>query len=127
METLHLRMERHCANALALAEWLQKHPKVEWVSYAGLPGDRYHALAQRYLGGKGGAVFPFGLKGGYDAGVRLVSAAKLFSHVANMGDTRSLILHPSSTTHRQLPLDEQQLAGAGPHVARPSPGEGKRR
>src|SRR3546814_6026599 len=79
METLHLRMERHCANALALAEWLQKHPKVEWVSYAGLPGDRYHALAQRYLGGKGGAVFTFGLKGGYDAGVRLVSAVKLRS------------------------------------------------
>src|SRR3546814_8890042 len=68
METLHLRMERHCANALALAEWLQKHPKVEWVSYAGLPCDRYHALAQRSLGGKGGAVFTFGLKGGYAAG-----------------------------------------------------------
>nr|WP_286207833.1 O-acetylhomoserine aminocarboxypropyltransferase [Hephaestia sp. MAHUQ-44] len=122
METLHLRMERHCANALALAEWLQKHPKVEWVSYAGLPGDRYHALAERYLGGKGGAVFTFGLKGGYDAGVRLVSAVKLFSHVANMGDTRSLIIHPSSTTHRQLSLDEQELAGAGPKVVRVSVG-----
>ncbi|RIA37212.1 O-acetylhomoserine sulfhydrylase [Hephaestia caeni] len=122
METLHLRVERHCANALALAEWLQKHPKVEWVSYAGLPGDRYHALAGKYLGGKGGAVFTFGLKGGYDAGVRLVSAVKLFSHVANMGDTRSLIIHPSSTTHRQLSLDEQELAGAGPKVVRVSVG-----
>src|SRR3546814_12291060 len=107
-------MERHCANALALAEWLQKHPKVEWVSYAGLPGDRYHALAQRYLGGKGGAVFTFGLKGGYDAGVRLVSAVKLFSHVAHMGDTRSLIIHPSSPTHRHLSLAEQDLPGPAP-------------
>ena len=122
METLPLRMERHCANALALAEWLQKHPKVEWVSYAGLPSDPYHALAQRYLGGRGGAVFTFGLKGGYDAGVRLVSAVKLFSHVANMGDTRSLIIHPSSTTHRQLSLAEQELAGAGPKVVRVSVG-----
>jgi O-acetylhomoserine (thiol)-lyase len=122
METLALRMERHCANALALAEWLQKHPKIEWVSYAGLPGDRYHALAQRYLGGKGGAVFTFGLKGGYDAGVRLVSAVKMFSHVANMGDTRSLIIHPSSTTHRQLSLEEQERAGAGPKVVRVSVG-----
>src|SRR3546814_13268557 len=100
-------MERHCANALALAEWLQKHPKVEWVSYAGLPGDRYHALAQRYLGGKGGAVFTFGLKGGYDAGVRLVSAVKLFSHVANMGDTSALIIHPSSTKIGRAPWRER--------------------
>ncbi|MBV8238816.1 MAG: aminotransferase class V-fold PLP-dependent enzyme, partial [Sphingomonas sp.] len=79
METLALRMERHCDNALKLAEWLQNHPKIAWVSYAGLPGDRYHALAQRYLGGKGGAVFTFGLKGGYDAGIALVSRVKLFS------------------------------------------------
>src|SRR3546814_18588833 len=106
-------MERHCANALALAEWLQKHPKVEWVSYAGLPGDRYHALAQRYLVGKGGAVFTFGLKGGYDAGVRLVSAVKLFSHVANMGDPPSLIIHPRSTPHRQFSTADPQLAGSG--------------
>jgi O-acetylhomoserine (thiol)-lyase len=122
IETLALRMERHCANALALASWLQNHPKVSWVSYAGLPGDSYHALAQRYLGGKGGAVFTFGLKGGYDAGVKLVSAVKLFSHLANIGDTRSLIIHPSSTTHRQLSAEGQVAAGAGPDVVRVSVG-----
>lgn len=122
METLHLRMERHCANALALAQWLKAHPKVEWVSYAGLPEDPYHALAQRYMGGKGGAVFTFGLKGGYDAGVKLVSNVKLFSHLANMGDTRSLIIHPSSTTHRQLAVADQEAAGAGPSVVRVSVG-----
>jgi O-acetylhomoserine (thiol)-lyase len=122
METLHLRMERHCENALALAIWLQKHPKIDWVSYAGLPGDKYNALAQQYLGGKGGAVFTFGLKGGYDAGVKLVSAVELFSHLANIGDTRSLIIHPSSTTHRQLDAAEQVAAGAGPDVVRVSVG-----
>jgi len=122
METLSLRMERHCSNTRALAQWLQAHPKVDWVSYAGLPGDKYHALAQRYLGGQGGAVFTFGLKGGYQAGVKLVSAVKLFSHLANIGDTRSLIIHPSSTTHRQLEEAEQVEAGAGPDVVRVSVG-----
>jgi O-acetylhomoserine (thiol)-lyase len=122
METLSLRMERHCSNALALATWLQKHPKIAWVSYAGLPGDAYHGLAQKYLGGKGGAVFTFGLKGGYEAGIKLVSAVKLFSHLANIGDTRSLIIHPSSTTHRQLEKDAQVAAGAGPDVVRLSVG-----
>ncbi|MCW6535833.1 O-acetylhomoserine aminocarboxypropyltransferase [Sphingomonas lycopersici] len=122
METLALRMERHCDNALKLAQWLQNHPKVAWVSYAGLSGDRYHALAQRYLGGKGGAVFTFGLKGGYDAGIALVSRVKLFSHLANLGDTRSLIIHPASTTHRQLPDAERIAAGAGPDVVRVSVG-----
>ncbi len=122
METLALRMERHCDNALQLARWLSAHPKVEWVSYAGLPGDPYHPLAQQYLGGKGGAVFTFGLKGGYDAGVKLVSAVKLFSHLANIGDTRSLIIHPASTTHSQLSEAEQVAAGAGPDVMRVSVG-----
>lgn len=122
METLSLRMERHCANALALAQWLEKHPKVAWVSYAGLPGDRYHALAQRYMGGKGGAVFTFGLNGGYDAGVRIVSEVKLFSHLANIGDTRSLIIHPASTTHSQLSAEELVAAGAGPETVRVSVG-----
>ncbi|HWK35697.1 O-acetylhomoserine aminocarboxypropyltransferase, partial [Sphingomonas sp.] len=122
METLFLRMERHCSNALALAQWLSAHPKVAWVSYACLPDDRYHALAERYLGGRGGAVFTFGLKGGYDAGVKLVSAVKLFSHLANLGDTRSLIIHPSSTTHRQLDAEGQASAGAGPDVVRVSVG-----
>ncbi len=122
METLVLRMERHCANALALAQWLQAHPKVAWVNYAGLPGNPYNALAQQYLGGKGGAVFTFGVHGGYGAGVKLVSAVKLFSHLANIGDTRSLIIHPSSTTHRQLDEAEQLEAGAGPDVVRVSVG-----
>jgi len=122
METLPLRMERHCSNALLLAQWLKEHPKVAWVSYAGLADDKYHGLAQRYLGGKGGGVFTFGLKGGYAAGVQLVSAVKLFSHLANIGDTRSLIIHPSSTTHRQLEEAAQIEAGAGPDVVRVSVG-----
>jgi O-acetylhomoserine (thiol)-lyase len=122
METLALRMERHCSNALALAQWLKAHPKIDWVSYAGLEGDRYHAFAQRYLRGKGGAVFTFGLKGGYDAGVKLVSSVRMFSHLANMGDTRSLIIHPASTTHRQLGPEALVEAGAGPDVVRVSVG-----
>ena len=122
METLALRMERHCSNAVALALWLQKHPKVTWVSYAGLPGDKYHALCQQYLGGRGGAVFTFGVRGGYEAGKTLVNSVKLFSLLANIGDTRSLIIHPSSTTHRQLGESEQVAAGAGPDVVRVSVG-----
>ncbi|MEP2103911.1 MAG: O-acetylhomoserine aminocarboxypropyltransferase [Parasphingorhabdus sp.] len=122
METLTLRMERHCENALALAKWLQGRDEVSWVSYAGLPDSDYHALAQKYLGGKGGAVFTFGLKGGYDAGTKLVSAVKMFSHLANIGDTRSLIIHPASTTHSQLSGDELVAAGAGPDVVRVSVG-----
>ncbi|MBS0477469.1 MAG: O-acetylhomoserine aminocarboxypropyltransferase [Proteobacteria bacterium] len=122
METLALRMERHCDNALHLARWLQAHPKVAWVNYAALPESPYHQLARRYLGGKGGAVFTFGIKGGYEAGVKLVQSVKLFSHLANLGDTRSLIIHPSSTTHRQLDEAAQAEAGAGPDVVRVSVG-----
>lgn len=122
METLALRMERHCSNALAVAEWLRAHPKVDWVSYAGLADDKYKPLADKYLGGKGGAVFTFGLKGGYDAGVKLVSSVKLFSHLANIGDTRSLIIHPASTTHSQLDEAGLAAAGAGPDVVRLSVG-----
>jgi O-acetylhomoserine (thiol)-lyase len=122
METLALRMERHCENALKMAEWLQARDEVSWVSYAGLPDNEYHALAQKYLGGKGGAVFTFGLKGGFEAGTKLVSAVKLFSHLANIGDTRSLIIHPASTTHSQLSGDELVAAGAGPDVVRISVG-----
>ncbi|MFZ1741854.1 MAG: O-acetylhomoserine aminocarboxypropyltransferase [Pontixanthobacter sp.] len=122
METLALRMERHCDNALTLAKWLQSHEKVAWVGYAGLPANQYHPLAQKYLGGRGGAVFTFGLKGGYDAGVKLVSNVKLFSHLANIGDTRSLIIHPASTTHSQLSEAELLTAGAGPDVVRISVG-----
>jgi O-acetylhomoserine (thiol)-lyase len=122
METLMLRMERHCTNAMAVATWLQAHPAVSWVSYAGLSDNKYHDLANRYLGGRAGAVFTFGLTGGYDAGIALVSKVKLFSHLANIGDTRSLIIHPSSTTHRQLDEADQVSAGAGPDVVRISVG-----
>ena len=122
METLHLRMERHCSNANELAKWLVEQPQVEWVNYAGLRDNPYHELAHTYLGGRAGAVFTFGLKGGYDAGVKLVSAVKLFSHLANIGDTRSLIIHPASTTHSQLGEEELIAAGAGPDVVRVSVG-----
>jgi len=122
METLHLRMERHCENAMALAQWLTQQDQVAWVSYAGLPENPYHAHAQKYLGGRGGAVFTFGLKGGYEAGVKLVESVKLFSHLANIGDTRSLIIHPASTTHSQLSEEELLGAGAGPDVVRISVG-----
>ncbi|MGE4322111.1 MAG: O-acetylhomoserine aminocarboxypropyltransferase [Sphingobium sp.] len=122
METLALRMERHCANALRLAEWLRQHPQVSWVSYAGLPDSPYRELARKYLGGQGGSVFTFGLKGGHDAGVKLVSSVRLLSHLANLGDTRSLIIHPASTTHSQLNADELIAAGAGPDVVRVSVG-----
>ncbi|MEH6758494.1 MAG: O-acetylhomoserine aminocarboxypropyltransferase [Parasphingorhabdus sp.] len=122
METLALRMERHCSNSLALAQWLKGREEVSWVSYAGLPESPYYKLAQKYLGGQGGAVFTFGLKDGYDAGIKLVSAVNLFSHLANIGDTRSLIIHPASTTHSQLDADEKVAAGAGPDVVRVSVG-----
>jgi O-acetylhomoserine (thiol)-lyase len=122
IETLPLRMRAHCDNALAVAEWLSGRPQVAWVSYPGLAGDRYHGLAQKYCPNGAGAVFTFGLKGGYDAGVKLVSNVKLFSHLANIGDTRSLIIHPASTTHRQLTDDQKTAAGAGPDVVRLSIG-----
>ncbi len=122
METLALRMERHCANAIALAKWLKDHPKVSWVSYAGLRDSPYHELAHTYLSGKAGAVFTFGVTAGYEAGVKLVESVELFSHLANIGDTRSLIIHPASTTHSQLSEGELIEAGAGPDVVRVSVG-----
>jgi O-acetylhomoserine (thiol)-lyase len=122
IETLPLRMQRHCDNAAAVATWLAAHPKVAWVSYPGLAGDRYHALAKKYVPKGAGAVLTFGLKGGYDAGVKLVSNVALFSHLANIGDTRSLIIHPASTTHRQLTDAQKITAGAGPDTVRLSIG-----
>jgi len=122
VETLPLRMQRHSENALAVAQWLSKRPEVAWVSYAGLPSDKYHALAKKYVPKGAGAVLTFGLKGGYDAGVKLVSNVKLFSHLANIGDTRSLIIHPASTTHKQLSDAQKVQAGAGPDVVRLSVG-----
>ncbi len=122
IETLPLRMQRHCESTLAVAQHLATHPAVEWVSYAGLPDNKYHALAQRYCPKGAGAVFTFGLKGGYDAGVKLVTNLKLFSHLANIGDTRSLVIHPASTTHRQLSDAQKTASGAGPEVVRLSIG-----
>lgn len=122
IETLPLRMQRHSDNALAVASYLASHPAVSWVSYPGLPGDKYHDLARKYCPKGAGAVFTFGLKGGYAAGIKLVSETKLFSHLANVGDTRSLIIHPASTTHRQLTDAQKTTAGAGPEVVRLSVG-----
>jgi O-acetylhomoserine (thiol)-lyase len=122
IETLPLRMQRHCDNALKVAEYLASHKQVAWVSYPGLKGDRYNQLAKRYVPKGSGAVFTFGLKGGYEAGIKLVSDVKLFSHLANIGDTRSLIIHPASTTHRQLSDAQKTQAGAGPDVVRLSIG-----
>jgi len=122
VETLPLRMQRHSDNALTVAKWLADNKNVAWVSYPGLPTDKYHALAKKYVPKGAGAVFTIGLKGGYEAGVKMVSEVKLFSHLANIGDTRSLIIHPASTTHRQLSDAQKVQAGAGPDVVRLSIG-----
>jgi O-acetylhomoserine (thiol)-lyase len=122
IETLPLRMQRHCDNALAVATWLSQRPEVAWVSYPGLPSDKYHALAKKYVPKGSGAVMTVGLKGGYEAGTKLVGSVKLFSHVANIGDTKSLIIHPASTTHKQLSDAQKVQAGAGPDVVRLSIG-----
>ena len=121
-ETLPLRMQKHSDNAKAVAEFLAGDSRVSWVSYAGLPGDRYHQLAQKYCPKGAGAVMTFGVEGGAEAGVSLVSKVKLFSHLANIGDTRSLIIHPWSTTHSQLTEEQRKAAGAGPDVIRLSVG-----
>ena len=121
-ETLPLRMQRHCDNALAVAQWLRKHPKVSWVNYAGLEDNECYGLHRTYCPKGAGSVFTFGLKGGYEAGVKLVNSVKLFSHLANVGDTRSLIIHPASTTHRQLAAEDRKAAGAGDDVVRLSIG-----
>jgi len=122
IETLPLRMERHCANALAVAQYLQAHPKVEWVNYAGLAGDTYHDLAQRYLAGQASGILTFGVKGGFEAGVRCFDAFKLFKRLVNIGDAKSLACHPASTTHRQLSEAEQVTVGVRPEMLRLSVG-----
>ncbi len=122
LETLRRRMERHCATAQAVAEYLEKHPAVAWVSYAGLPEHPHHALAQKYLGGKASGILTFGLKGGYEAGVRTYDAFKLFKRLVNIGDAKSLACHPASTTHRQLTEEEQRAAGVTPEAIRLSIG-----
>jgi len=122
IETLNLRMERHCANALAVAKHLQAHPKVDWVQYAGLPGDPYHDLAVRYLDGRASGILTFGVKGGFEAGVRLYDALQLFKRLVNIGDAKSLACHPASTTHRQLTEEEQLSVGVRPETIRLSVG-----
>ncbi|HEY0420531.1 MAG TPA: O-acetylhomoserine aminocarboxypropyltransferase [Acetobacteraceae bacterium] len=122
IETLPLRMRRHCDTALAVATHLRGHKAVRYVSYPGLPDDPYHHLALRYAPRGAGAVFTVGLRSGYDAGVRLVSSLRLFSHLANIGDTRSLVIHPASTTHRQLTDAQRAASGAGAEVVRLSIG-----
>ena len=121
-ETLPLRMDKHCANALEVAKYLDGHDQVSWVNYAGLPDDKYHLLAKKYCPNGAGAVFTFGLKGGHEAGVKLVASVDLFSHLANIGDTRSLIIHPASTTHSQLSDEQKSASGAAPDTVRISVG-----
>ena len=121
-ETLPLRIQKHSDNALAVARWLKANPNVAWVNYAGLEDNESHALHKKYCPKGAGSVFTFGLKGGYEAGLKLVNGVKLFSHLANIGDTRSLIIHPASTTHRQLSDEDRAKAGAGNDVVRLSIG-----
>ncbi|MDA9231526.1 O-acetylhomoserine aminocarboxypropyltransferase/cysteine synthase, partial [Rickettsiales bacterium] len=122
LETLPLRMQRHCTNALEVAKFLSSHSKVDWVKYPGLDDNDYNKLAKQYLQGGFGAVFTFGVKGGLEAGKKIVDSCKLFSHVANVGDSRSLIIHPSSTTHSQLSEEEKILSSATDDVLRVSIG-----
>jgi O-acetylhomoserine (thiol)-lyase len=122
IETLALRMERHCENAISVANYLQNHPMVEWVNYAGLKGDKYFDLAQKYFDGKPSSILTFGIKGGYDAGVRFYDALGLIKRLVNIGDAKSLACHPASTTHRQLNEDELAKAGVTPEMLRLSIG-----
>ena len=121
-ETLPLRIQKHCDNALTVARWLKANSKVAWVNYAGLEDNPSHALHKKYCPKGAGSVFTFGLKGGYEAGLKMVNSVRLFSHLANIGDTRSLIIHPASTTHRQLSDEDRAKAGAGNDVVRLSIG-----
>ncbi len=122
LETLPVRMDRHVANAMGVAQFLQGHPKVSWVNYPGLESNRYHALAKRYLPKGAGSLLSFGIKGGYDAGVRFIQALTFVSHLANIGDAKSLVIHPASTTHRQLSEEDQVKAGVPPDMVRLSIG-----
>jgi O-acetylhomoserine (thiol)-lyase len=122
IETLGMRMDRHVANAKAVAEWLEAHKQVTWVAYPGLKSSPYYALAARYLPKGPGSVFSFGVRGGYEAGRKLIDSLKLFSHLANVGDARSLVIHPASTTHQQLSEAEQRAAGVAPEMVRLSIG-----
>ncbi|MFA6244136.1 MAG: O-acetylhomoserine aminocarboxypropyltransferase/cysteine synthase family protein, partial [Candidatus Hydrogenedentales bacterium] len=118
LESMPVRMDRHCANALAVAKYLQDHPRVAWVNYPGLPGNRYYALAQKYLPKGASGLLNFGVKGGAKAGERFIDAARFMSHLANIGDAKTLVIHPASTTHQQLTEEEQQAAGVTPEYIR---------
>ena len=122
LETLHVRVERHVENAVAVAKFLQDHPRVSWVNYPGLPGSKYHALAQKYLPKGSGSIMTFGIKGGMEAGVKFIEGLQFFSHLANVGDAKTLVIHPASTTHRQLSEEDQIKAGVGPDMIRLSIG-----
>jgi O-acetylhomoserine (thiol)-lyase len=122
IETLSMRMDRHLENTLTVAKYLEGHRKVEWVKYASLESNPYHALAQKYTPKGAGAVFSFGIKGGMEAGKKFINNLKIFSHLANVGDVRSLVIHPASTTHQQLGLAEQEAAGVTPELVRLSIG-----
>jgi len=122
IETLHLRMERHSQNTLAVAKHLEQHPGVEWVNYPGLKSSRYYARAQKYLPSGQGSLLTFGIKGGYEAGKKFIDSLELFSLVANIGDAKSLVIHPASTTHQQLSEEEQRAAGVTPELIRLSVG-----
>lgn len=122
IETLHLRMERHSSNALAVAKYLEKHQAVEWVNYPGLPTSKYHTLAKKYLPKGHGSLLTFGIKGGYQAGRDFINSVKLFSLLANIGDAKSLVIHPASTTHQQLTEEEQRSTGVTPELVRLSVG-----
>jgi len=118
VETLHVRMQRHCENAQSLAEWLSQHPAVEWVNYPGLPDHKHHANAQTYLPDGTGAIVGFGIKGGQEAGIKFINNVKLASHLANIGDAKTLVIHPASTTHQQLSVEEQAATGVTPEYVR---------
>jgi len=122
LETLPVRMERHCENALKVAQFLEGHAKVSWVSYPGLPGNRYHALALRYMPKGAGSLLSFGIQGGYQAAVKFIEALQFVSHLANIGDAKSLVIHPASTTHRQLADEDLARAGVPPDMVRLSVG-----
>ncbi|MCH7590845.1 O-acetylhomoserine aminocarboxypropyltransferase/cysteine synthase, partial [PVC group bacterium] len=122
LETLPVRMQRHCDNSLAVAKWLKKCPSVEWVRYPGLDDDPAHENAKKYLKNGAGAVIVFGIKGGREAGEKLINSVKLFSHLANVGDAKSLILHPASTSHSQLTEEQQRSSGLTPELVRLSVG-----
>jgi O-acetylhomoserine (thiol)-lyase len=122
LETLHVRMDRHVANAMAVAQFLEAHPRVKWVNFPSLPSSPYHALAKKYLPRGAGAIMTFGIQGGAAAGERFIEAAQMLSHLANVGDAKTLVIHPASTTHRQLSEEEQIRAGVSPDMIRLSVG-----